>query len=410
MNLLLTAVAILAVLLFIQSVASLADGFRYLRRARLCRAQPPAGFTPQVALIIPCKGADEGLERNIRSFLAQDYPLYQVIFVVADSDDAAGVTLREIISSLQTSDSREAPSVELVVAGHSETCGEKVHNLLRGLEAVSAASEVLVFADADGQPGSDWLQSLVAPLADPEVTVSTGFRWYLPSETFASQLRAAWDTSIATLLGDHDRNFAWGGSMALRAGDFRRMQIAEKYWQSTVSDDYEVRRALRAAGGKIHFEPRCLVPSQEDSTLGEFMRWANRQIILTRVYAPDLWVLGLASHLLYGVTFFAGLSLLILPGPTRMEKIAIFATLGLILALGVAKAATRTILAKEIFPGARDLLAQYGGRYWQLAPLVPWIMLWNFVWAGFTRRIEWRGVHYQLRPDGTVMSVRRDAK
>ena len=60
-----------------------------------------------------------------------------------------------------------------------------------------------------------------APLANPQITVSTGFRWYLPGEGFVSRLRAAWDTSIATMMGDHDHNFAWGGSMAIRAADFR---------------------------------------------------------------------------------------------------------------------------------------------------------------------------------------------
>src|SRR5439155_13015403 len=145
------------------------------------------------------------------------------------------------------------PHVALVAAGYSDGRGEKVNNLLRGVEAVAPQTEVLVFADADARPKADWLRSLVAPLADPGVTVSTGFRWYLPGDTFASRLRAAWDTSIATMLGDHDRsNIAWGGSMAVRAEEFRRLRVAEAYWARTASDDYAVTRAVRDAGGRIH--------------------------------------------------------------------------------------------------------------------------------------------------------------
>jgi cellulose synthase/poly-beta-1,6-N-acetylglucosamine synthase-like glycosyltransferase len=153
---------------------------------------------------------------------------------------------------------------------------------------VEAPVEALVFADIDAAPSPDWLRSLVEPLADPRTTVSTGFRLYLPGRGFASQLRAAWDTSIATLLGDHDHNFAWGGSMAIRTADFRRLGIAERYWANTVSDDYAMTRAVREAGGRIEFTPRCLVASREESSFGDFLRWANRQIIITRVYSAPL--------------------------------------------------------------------------------------------------------------------------
>src|SRR5205814_7098138 len=155
----------------------------------------------------------------------------------------------------------------------------EVHYLLADPQTRGGPVECLAVADAGARPRADWLSSLVAPLADPAVTVSTGFRWYLPGPGFASQLRAAWDTSIATLLGDWKENFAWGGSMAMRVADFRRLDIAGRYWPRTVSDDQAVIRAVREAKGRIHFEPRCLVRSEEESSFGEFLDWANRQIV-----------------------------------------------------------------------------------------------------------------------------------
>lgn len=398
------AFLILAALLTLQSIVALRGGYRFLRFVRKSRREPPGDYAPHVALIIPCKGVDPHFEENLRAFLSQDYRKYDAIFAVASPNDAA----HESIQALVQQSLGGGPKVTLVVAGHSDNRGEKVNNLLCGLSAVDSAAEVLVFADADARPARDWLRSLVAPLADLKVLVSTGFRWYLPGARFASQLRAAWDTSIATLLGDHDHNFAWGGSMAIRTADFRSLQVAERYWANTVSDDYALTRAARDARGWIRFEPRCLVASREDSSFAEFLRWSNRQIIITRVYAPHLWRLGLAAHVLYCGTFLLGLGLLATVGATLPWRGLIAALLGAILTLGMAKARLRSIVAQELFPEGAANLARYGARYWQLAPLVPWVMLFNFVVAGLTRRIEWRGTQYELRSMNEVRVLRRE--
>lgn len=371
---------------------------------RKARREPPANYSPYVALIIPCKGVDPHFEENLRAFLSQDYPKYQLIFAVASLNDPAHDYIKRLV---QQSLGGGGPTTTIVVAGYADNRGEKVNNLFRGLSAVDPAAEVLVFADADARPARDWLRSLVAPLADSKVLVSTGFRWYLPGASFVSQLRAAWDTSIATLLGDHDHNFAWGGSMAIRAADFRRLQVAERYWANTVSDDYALTRAARDARGWIRFEPRCLVASREDSSFAEFLRWSNRQIIITRVYAPHLWRLGLAAHGLYCGTFLLGAAMLAIPGVTLPWRGVSVALLGAILTLGMAKARLRSIVAQELFPEETATLAQFGARYWQLAPLVPWVMLFNFVVAGFTRHIEWRGTQYELRSMNEVRVLRR---
>jgi ceramide glucosyltransferase len=403
--------AFFALLLGVQSIAALRDGYRFLRFVRGSRLQPAGGFTPPAAVIIPCKGVIPGFERNLTRFLAQDYPAYQLIFVVATGEDPAHsaiVALLEKVTMAGATRSFPAPRTTLRVAGHSEVRGEKVNNLLCGLEAVNSTVEVLVFADADARPGEDWLRSLVAPLADKSVTVSTGFRWYLPGAGFVSQLRAAWDTSIATLLGEHRHNFAWGGSMALRAEDFKRLQIAERYWAHTVSDDYGVTRAVRDARGWIRFEPRCLVASREDSSFREFLHWSNRQIVLTRVYAARLWKLGLAANCLYCGTLLLGMVLLVLPGVPMPARLAMAATLLAILILGFVKGHIRTVVALELFPEEHSILSRLGSRYWQLTPLIPWIMLFNFIVAGLTRRIEWSGTRYELKSVDEVKVLGRD--
>ena len=181
--------------------------------------------------------------------------------------------------------------------------------------------------------------------------------------------------------------------MAIRTADFRTLGIAERYWANTVSDDYALTRAVREAGGKIVFQPRCLVASKEESSFRDFLRWSTRQIVITRVYAEHLWKLGLAAYGFYCGTLILGVLALALPGATAHQRVAMAVTLFVVLFLGAGKGYLRSRVARELFPKEIGCRASC---YWQLSPLVPWVMLWKFIVAGFTRRILWRGTEYKL--------------
>ncbi|HEX5483281.1 MAG TPA: glycosyltransferase family 2 protein [Terriglobia bacterium] len=409
MNPLTIAFLVLAILLVVQSVGSLRQGFQFLSLARRSRKRSPGDYHPLATVIIPCKGWDTSLEQNAARFSAQDYPRYQVLFVVAAENDAAFQPLAAMLASQRKTAAASGCAASLIIADFCEGRGEKVNNLLAGLTAAGPECEVLVFADIDARPSKDWLRFLVAPLADAPVTMTTGFRWYLPGASFTSRLRAAWDTSIATMMGDHPHNFAWGGSMAIRAADFRRLQVAERYWQHTVSDDYAITRAVRDGGGSIRFEPRCLVLSENDGGFRAFLRWTNRQIIITRVYASRFWKLGLASFGLYALTFFTGLAVILVPAMPASHRVMAAIFLAVILGLGMAKGAIRTVAAREMFPEEETRLQRYGACYWKFAPLVPWVMIFNFVFAAFVRRIEWRGTAYDLESQDRVRIIHRSS-
>lgn len=404
-----TAFLIVASLLLLQSLLSLRGGFQFLSFVRRRRREPLGSYHPPAAVLVPCKGRDRDLEQNAAKFLSQDYPGYEVIFIVASRSDPAHAFLSELVARSSAARGIEACACSLVVADPPASNGEKVNNLLAGVKAVNRRSEVLAFADIDARPGASWLRTLVAPLGDDSTTISTGFRWYLPDAGFVSRLRAAWDSSIATMMGEHAHNFAWGGSMAIRRAEFERLRVAESYWQGTVSDDYAITRAVRDAGGAIRFEPRCLLPTESRASFGEFMRWTNRQIIITRVNHARYWALGVASYCLYGLVFVWGVVLIALPGDAwRRAAAAMF--LAVISILGIAKGSLRTKAAREIFPTEAARWKRYGGCYWKLAPLVPWIMLFNFVFAAFARRIEWSGTVYELKSRNRLRVVRRAAR
>ncbi|HUY13882.1 MAG TPA: glycosyltransferase [Terriglobia bacterium] len=400
---------VLGSVLLLQSVWSLLDGYKFLSYLRRSQATPLSAYHPNAALIVPCKGLDVGLEENLGAYLSQDYSAYQVIFAVSSESDPAFPVLRGIVRNHDGPRQCPPQKISIVVAGISETNGEKVHNLLAALQRVDSGTEVLAFADSDARPSRGWLRALIAPLGDPAVTVSTGFRWHLPSASFASRLQAAWDSAIATMFGDHARNIAWGGSMALRQEDFRRMRIAEKYWQGTVSDDYAIAQAAHDVKGTIRFEPRCLVPTEPDTRIARVLKWTNRQIILTRVYAPKLWLQGMASFGLYVLAMLVGVAVLVLPAFAPTAKAQAGLLLAVILCLGMAKGRLRLIAARQSFPQHRERLKRWGDCYWQLTILTPWLMFWNFCVAAFVCRIEWRGTVYHLKSRKQVCILRRSA-
>jgi ceramide glucosyltransferase len=60
------------------------------------RARRNADHTPPVTILKPLKGLDEELELNLRSFFRLDYPIYQLLFCVADVDDPAIEVVRKL--------------------------------------------------------------------------------------------------------------------------------------------------------------------------------------------------------------------------------------------------------------------------------------------------------------------------
>jgi hypothetical protein len=238
--------------------------------------------------------------------------------------------------------------------------------------------------------------------------VSTGAAWYLPGSGFGSQVRAGWDAWSATFLGEHEYNFVWGGSMAVRTIDFKRLAVAERYWANAVLDDDPLTRAVHEAGGRIRFEPRCLVACRGEMKFGEFLSWSNRQWIMTRVCSPGLWGAGLATYVFYCGTMLLGLIVLALPGIAAGQRLLIAGMLLVTLLLAIGKGLIQMIIAKEIFPEEASGLSRYGACYWQLSFLVPWVMLINLLVASVARRIEWCGTHYELRGRNDTRVIRRE--
>ncbi|HEV8189316.1 MAG TPA: glycosyltransferase family 2 protein [Pyrinomonadaceae bacterium] len=384
-------------------IQSLLNGIRYAAYVRRETSRALPEFTPFVSVIVPGRGLEPGLHENLQTLLEQDYPRYEVLFVFDAADDPA----IQVGDELSHGSSRIARTI---IAGPATDSGQKVHNLRVALTEVDPESEVLVFVDTDARPARDWLKCLVAPLADETLGASTGYRWFIPSRGgIASRLRGVWNASVASALGaDTAKNFCWGGSTAIRRSTFEKLAVSKR-WRGTVSDDFTITRVLKEAKLPIHFTPHCLVASVGDCDFKELFEFTTRQIKITRVYASHLWLALLLGSALFAIVFIGGLILLILQilkilSPAYLLPLALI----IIFTLGAAKSfirwrAINIPLTQYRAALRRDLLAHI--LLWPVASL---LYLYNAIVAGFSRRITWRGITYELKSPTEAVIISRE--
>src|SRR5579883_1000148 len=201
-----------------------------------CLADARKADWPPATLIVPVKGADEGLRENLAALADLDYPDYELLIAVRRARDIPPGVL-------------PARAKIILAPDDDPETGEKVQNLWAAVRCARKVSEVFAFADSDGRVSRDWLKALVRPLAGETVGASTGYRWYTPEPPdFWSLLRSVWNAPIAGAFGPGDNRFAWGGAMAIRKETFYS---------------------------------------------------ARRQLVITRVCYPRLWWPALAAHVIY---------------------------------------------------------------------------------------------------------------
>jgi ceramide glucosyltransferase len=373
----------------LQGFYSLWQGLGWLKMARR-RANSGAGlYAPRVALICPVKGLEEDLEANLLALTQFDYPQYEIFFAIATAEDPAFRMLERVVAASKR-------PAHIVRAGRALDCSDKVHNLTAAVGQLGDQFDVLVFADSDGRAPRRWLTRLVAPLADDAVGAVTTFRWLLPKGNgFWSALAAAWSASAATYLGEGKRNFCWGGGTAIKRQRFDELRILNS-WKGAASDDYVLTRALQNNGLRIVFAPECLVPSSPTFNLRSLLEFTNRQLIITRIYAPKLWWIAFIGHLFYCATVLMGIASWFVSSMAGLPSVQ-FLVLALIPPIFASvRGVLRLVAVLELLPDLRDHLLSEGWVFVLLAPFVPFVYVYNSLVAMFTRKITWRGIRYEL--------------
>lgn len=366
------------------------DAVRWLAYVRRRGATDPGFYSPRTAVLCPCKGVEPGLERNLTALCEFDHQNYELFFALAAESDPAIPIVKRVVAGSRG-------KAHVVIAGAPQECGEKINNLRAAIEQLPPDFEVLVFADSDGRPGRSWLRRLTAPLNDSGVGATTTMRWLIANNNhLPSSLLAAWNAPIVTMLGENTaKNFCWGGGTAIRRSTFEQASVLEE-WQHSVSDDYSMTTALQRHGRPIVFLPECLTASYVETDFAGLLEFTNRQILITRVYSPKMWLAAGLTHVLFCVTILLGVFLTLRNLFTGHPAMQLAALTFLPLLLAAIRGAIRVTAAQEMLPSLRAQVQQQAWIHLLLGVCIPYLYFANFLASVSTRIIHWRGIRYEL--------------
>jgi len=398
-----TACLILGLLSTVTSLLLLVGTFENRRFARSRRRRVlKSNLLGRATIIAPCKGVEFGLQRNLRRLFEQDYPDFEILFVVESEDDPACPVIRRQIEQ------HPNISARLLIAGRATQSGQKVHNLLAAVRCLSSETQLLAFVDSDARPRCDWLSRLIARLDRQDVGAVTGYRWFVPqSRSLANHLLYSINALVASLYGPGGFYLIWGGTWAIRREVFQQLDIAG-VWRGRLLDDLLAASVIKQAGLRVEFEPACVVASPIETNLpqmGEFMR---RQYLLGRFYARRWWLCALLVSTLSVVALVGNAALAIfgfLGGAAwTMQPVSVCIVL---LTLHYARAWLRYQMAADYLSELSDGLRR-SRRFDLLAvPLVMAVNCLGLLSSSVGNTLTWRGIQYAVFPSGRVRLIGR---
>jgi len=187
-------------------------------KAPLNKPTDNANFSPPVAVILCLRGDDPSLSSCLNSLFAQDYPNFEIHFVIDSKRDPA---INRLENFLSENANRNVKTKKIFLNDGSNSseiiasCSLKNQALIAAISAADKSIEVFALIDADGVVEENWLSELTAPLADEKVGASTGSRWFSPEQRNAGSIvRQTWNAAALPQMNFY--NIPWGGALAIR--------------------------------------------------------------------------------------------------------------------------------------------------------------------------------------------------
>ena len=234
-----------------------------------------ASETPvPVTVLKPVHGIEPGLFENLRSFLTQDHPAFQVVFCFHRDDDPAIEIARRAIA--------ESPEADASIAiGSAGYPNPKIANIASGL--ARARHELIVISDADVRAQPHCLRAIAHAFSDERVGAASCPYRGIPTGNLASRLGALhindhFMPSVAVSAALEKPRFCLGAAMAVR-----RRVLDEIGGLAAlggfVGDDYMLGAKVSEHGHAIALVPHVVSCVVDEAGMRGFfrhhLRWAR---------------------------------------------------------------------------------------------------------------------------------------
>jgi ceramide glucosyltransferase len=347
------------------NLLAIAGALRFRRRAML----PP--FRPPVSILKPVRGRDPHFFEAIRSHALQAYPEFEILFGVADRDDAALPDIERLIA--------EFPHLPIRVVFTANDAPNRKAGSLEIL-ARQARHNAMLVNDGDILVEPDYLERVLSLLEDDAVGLVTclyrgrGASLAAKAEALGIATEFAPSVLVARLLSS--TGFALGSTMAFRRRELDAIGGFAAI-RDYLADDYQLGARISALGKRVAMADTVVETNLGSGSWTDVwkhqVRW-SRTIRISRAA-------GYFGYAVTQATFWCALSALV--------GHPLVALAGLAVRLIAAASAMRVLKFGDI----TSLIA------------VPLRDLFGFaVWCAglFGNEVEWRGTRFRLLPDGRM--------
>lgn len=234
--------------------------------------------SPPISILKPLCGLDEGLEENLASFAALDYPEYEVVLGVRSPRDAAWGVAREAARRWQG-------RFRVVVQRGEPGLNPKVNQLVTLARA--ARHDVLVVSDSNVRVERGYLAEIAALLEDEAVGLVTHPIVGVGAARVGSlmdhlQLAGSITPGVVAAKRLAGRDIVVGKSMALRRIDLEAMGGFEAV-KDVLAEDYVLGlRVSEVLGKRVAVARRPIQDVSARRSLAEFAARYRRWSVIQR--------------------------------------------------------------------------------------------------------------------------------
>jgi glycosyltransferase involved in cell wall biosynthesis len=317
-------------------------------------------YEPKTLVIVPCKGRDVTLKKNLVSLKNQAFRDYDIIAVVDNTNDEALPTIREL-------------GIKYMISSKKyKHCSGKVAAISTALSKAKGHA-VCVIIDSDVECSPSHLKYLVAPLKDRGVGISTAYPYFNPIGGFWSKIKMVWGFVGNGMMESRITRFGWGGSIAFRKDLIGKKEL--RIFSNAISDDIAFVHFAKSKGQKVAYASRCKINVNVDEDRKSFWEWANRQTALSVLGNRKLLYVGISMYAASCMLLIFGIVLSVLLSPYYIVLLTPFI-------IGLYKNQRRTKKHRAFV-----LFSSF---------LMNFIFLSNLIQASKMKEIRWRGRTYPL--------------